>query len=162
MNKRRLSSLIIQDITRLVEAQCWELGEKIQTVSLITSQAVCVGMSVCVVCWGRWGAVARSPALLGIGEYGAELEKTSRGSRSLPFSIIGASTTDTVLSAGGVGHSIWARIRGDKLLWSKPILNLFNERGNYPFRRPREGSPLFSGQVFGRGLWPARSPWPDP
>lgn len=150
MNNRRPSSLIAWEITRLVEAQCRELREKTKTLSLITSQAVCVGMSV--VCGGRWGAAARSPVLLGIGEYRAELEKTSRGSRSLPFSIIEAPTTDTVLSAGSAGHSIWTRIRGNKLLWSKPILNLFNERGNYPFRRPREGSPLSSGQVFGSGL----------
>lgn len=93
MNNRRLSSLTTPEITRLVEAQCGELGEKTKTVSLITSQAVCVGMSV--VCWGRWGTAARSPALLGIREYGAELEKTSRGSRSLPFSITEAPTTDT-------------------------------------------------------------------
>lgn len=52
------------------------------------------------VCAGEVGGAARSPALLGNGESGAERETTSRGSRSLPFSIVETPTPDTVLSAG--------------------------------------------------------------
>lgn len=62
---------------------------------------MCVGVSV-YVCAGKWGEAGQSPTLLGNRESGAELEKTSRGSRSLPLSIA-APTPNTVLSAGDGG-----------------------------------------------------------